>query len=187
MLEYNEIKPRKYIVVDGEPYEVIENHVARKSQGKPSNQTKLKSLINGKSIEMTFHVSDMVAEAEIETRELKYLYQKGAEIWFCDANDAKNRFTVDKNVVSSQLPYLKQNDTIPGTYFGERLIGLKLPMKVTLTVTESAPAVKGNTTSGASKKVVLENGLEVTTPLFIKEGDKVVVNTETNQYVERAN
>jgi elongation factor P len=85
-----------------------------------------------------------------------------------------------------QLQYLKANDVIPGTYFGEKLIGLKLPMKVTLTVKEAAPAVKGNTTSGATKRVVLENGLEVTTPLFIKEGDKVIVNTETNQYVERA-
>ncbi len=186
MLNYNEIKPRKYIVVDGEPYEVVDNHVARKSQGKPSNQTKLKSLLNRRVVEMTFHASDTVQEAEIETRDIKYLYQKGNEIWFCSAEDAKDRFTVELSIIERELAYIKQNDVVPGTYFGEQLIGVKIPMKVTLSVSEAAPAVKGNTATGATKRVKLENGLEVVTPLFIKEGDKVVVNTDTNEYVERA-
>lgn len=186
MLNYNEIKPRKYIVVDGEPFEVVDNHVARKSQGKPSNQTKIKSLISGKVLEKTFHVSDTVQEADIEMRNIKYLYQKRDEVWFCAENDPKDRFMVPHDVLDNALLYLKGNDVVKGMYFGEDLIGVKLPIKVTLAVKEAAPAVKGNTAQGATKKVVLENGLEVSTPLFVNEGDRLVINTEKGEYVERA-
>ena len=186
MLNYNEIKPRKYIVVDGEPFEVIDNHVARKSQGKPSNQTKIKSLISGKSVEKTFHVSDKVEEADIENKNIKYLYQKGTEVWFCAENDPKDRFMLGESVLEDKLKFVKQNDIIKGVYFDEEIIGIKIPIKVTLKVTEAAAAVKGNTSSGATKKVTLENGYEVFTPLFINEGDSVVVNTEDGSYSERA-
>lgn len=186
MLDYNEIKPRKYIVVDGEPYEVMENHVARKSQGKPSNQTKIKSLISGKTVEKTFHVSDSVHEADIENKNIKYLYQKGQEIWFCAENDPKDRFMLTEQVLENKLQFLKQNDVVKGMYFEDEVIGIKIPIKVTLKVTEAPPAVKGNTSSGATKRVTLENGLEIFTPLFINEGDSVVVNTDKGEYAERA-
>ncbi len=187
MLDYNEIKPRKYIVLDDEPYEVVENHVARKSQGKPSNQTKLRHMKSGKVIAQTFHVSDSVEEADIENREIKYLYQKGDEIWFCAPTNPKDRFTIEKSIIERELQFMKENDVVTGVYFNEdELIGLRIPIKVTLEVTEAPPAVKGNTATGASKKIVLENGLEITAPLFINQGDKVVVNTEKKEYVERS-
>lgn len=186
MLDYNEIKPRKYIVVDGEPFEVIENHVARKSQGKPSNQTKIKSLISGKTVEKTFHVSDSVHEADIENKNIKYLYQKGQEVWFCAENDPKDRFMLGESVLEDKLKFLKANDVVKGMYFEDEVIGIKIPIKVTLVVKEAPPAVKGNTSSGATKRVTLENGLEIFTPLFINEGDKIVVNTEKEEYAERA-
>jgi len=186
MLNYNEIKPRKYIIVDGEPYEVIENHVARKSQGKPSNQTKIKSLLSGKTIERTFHVSETIEEAEIENKNITYLYQKREEIWFCSENDPSDRFMLSEQVLEGKLQYLKQNDTVKGVYFDDEVIGIKIPIKVTLKVKASPPAVKGNTSSGATKRVTLENGYEVFTPLFISEGDGVVINTDTGEYAERA-
>jgi len=186
MLNYNEIKPRAYIVLDGEPYEVIDNHVARKSQGKPSNQTKIKSLLSGKTIEKTFHVSDTVEEADISNNDIKYLYQKSHEIWFCDPENPSNRFMLEESVLEDKLQYIKQNDVIKGVYYNEEVIGIKIPIKVTLQVTEAPPAVKGNTSSGATKRVVLENGLEVFTPLFINEGDSIVVNTDKGEYSERA-
>ena len=185
MLNYNEIKPRAYIVLGGEPYEVIENHVARKSQGKPSNQTKIKSLISGKTIERTFHVSEKVKEADIENKNIKYLYQKGQEVWFCAENNPKDRFMLSEIVLEDKLKFLKGNDVVKGVYFDEEVIGIKIPIKVVLAVKEAAPAVKGNTSGGATKKVVLENGLEVITPLFISEDDVLVINTERGEYVER--
>lgn len=186
MLNYNEIKPRKYIIVDGEPYEVIDNHVARKSQGKPSNQTKIKSLISGKTVERTFHVSETIEEADIENRNITYLYQKGDEVWFCAEDDPKDRFTLSEQVLEDRLKFLKTNDVVKGVYFDDEVIGIKIPIKVTLMVKEAPPAVKGNTSSGATKRVVLENGYEVFTPLFINVGDGIVINTDTGEYAERA-
>ena len=187
MLNYNEIKPRKYIVLNGEPYEVQDSNIAKKNRGKPHNQTKIKSLISGKTIEKTFHASDTVNEADIEKKNIKYLYEKGEEIWFCAEDDPKDRFELDRSIVDGQLKYLKSNDVVKGMYFDEEVIGIDIPIKVTLVVKEAPPAVKGNTSSGATKKVVLENGLEIFTPLFINEGDRVMINTEKGEYVGKDN
>ena len=187
MLDYNEIKPRKYIVLDGEPYEVQESNIAKKNRGKPHNQTKIKSLISGKTIEKTFHASESVHEADIDNKNIKYLYQKGSEVWFCAENDPKDRFMLSEQVLEDKLKFLKANDVVKGVYFDEEIIGIKIPIKVTLVVKESPPAVKGNTSSGATKRVTLENGYEVFTPLFISEGERIVINTESGEYAGRDN
>jgi elongation factor P len=186
MLDYNQIKPRVYITLDGEPYEVIENHVAKKNRGKPSNQTKLKSLTTGKVIERTFHASEKVEEADITKRDIKYLYSKRDENWFCDPSNPKDRFMLQESLVADSLPYLKENDVIKGMYFDDEIISVEIPIKVTLEVAEAPDAVKGNTSSGATKEVVLENGLHLFVPLFISVGDKLVINTEKGEYSERA-
>lgn len=185
MLNYNQIVQRKYIIVDDEPYEVIENQVAQKNRGKPSNQTKIKSLISGNVVAKTFHASDKVHEADIETKNIKYLYQKRDELWFSDPEDPSDRFMLSEEIIGDRLKYLKSNDVIKGVYFDEQIIDIKIPIKVELEVTESADAVKGNTSSGATKRVTLENGLELFVPLFIKQGDILVVNTEKGEYSER--
>ena len=186
MLDYNHIKPRVYFVLDGEPYECLSSLVSKKNRGKPSNQTKIKSLVSGKVVERTFHASDKVEEAEIESREIRYLYQKKDELWFAKPTDPKDRFTLEAGVLGDRLRYLKENDVIKGIYFQERIIDLAIPIKVTLEVVEAPEAVRGNTSSGATKRVRLENGLELFVPLFVREGDLVVVNTEKGEYVERA-
>ena len=192
MLDYNEITQRKYIVIDSTPYEVIESHVSRKQARKPINQTKLKNLITGKVTEKAFHQSDKAKEADIETKKYIYLFKKpnrqtgGFEYWFSPEDDRKQRFQLDKNTVSEQIQYLKDNDPIDVRIFDEQIIGLKIPIKVTLKVVEAPPEVKGNTAQGGNKPVVVETGATITTPLFIHEGDSIVINTDTNEYVERA-
>jgi elongation factor P len=186
MLNYNEIKRGKVIEYEGEPFKVMSNWIVKKNRNKPTNQTKLKSLVSGKNIEVTFHAKDKVEEAYIEKKDLKYLYQKGNEVWFCAADNPADRFNLDLEMVEDDIKFLKGNDIVRGEYFDGELIGLSLPPKVTLKVKEAPDAVAGNTSSGATKKVILENGLEVFTPLFIKEGEEIVINTETGEYSERA-
>ena len=186
MLDYNQIKPRVYFVLDGEPYECLESQVAKKNRGKPSNQTKIKSLVSGKVLEKTFHASDKVLEADIENRDIKYLYQKRDEIWFCNPENPKERFMLDEGVVGDRLKYLKGNDIIKGIYFEDEVIDIKIPIKVALEVVDAPDAVKGNTSSGATKRVTFENGLELFVPLFIKKGEILVINTDKGEYVERA-
>ncbi|MEK7095407.1 MAG: hypothetical protein AAB917_01995, partial [Patescibacteria group bacterium] len=93
MLEYNEVVERKYIILDGAPYEVLSSHVFRKQQRKPVNATKLKNMITGKVTEYSFHQSEKVQEAEIDTREIKYLYNNKGEYWFCLPTDPSKRFS----------------------------------------------------------------------------------------------
>lgn len=187
MLTYNQIKRGKVIDIDGEPYKVLTSHVMKKNRNKPSNQTKLKSLVSGKNIEKTFHAADKVTEAELERRDIKYLYIKGREVMFCNADNPKNRFSMDFNDIKEYIKYLKQNDTISGLYYNENMVNILIPTKVSLIVKESAYTVKGNTSSSATKTIVMENGLEISAPLFIKEGEKILINTETGEYSERDN
>lgn len=191
MLDYNDVKERKYIILDGEPYEVLESQVSRKQQRKPVNQTKLRNLISGSTRQHTFHYADTVQEADIEKKTVRYLFSKQnrqagtTEYWFCDATDKSKRFEISGDVLGNKMQYLKEDAEVSAQLFGERVIGIELPIKVELKVVEAPPNVKGNTASGADKKVVVESGAVVTTPVFIEEGDIIRINTDTGQYVER--
>lgn len=187
MLEYNEIVERKYIVLDGQPYEVISSHVFRKQQRKPVNATKLKNLFSGKVTEYSFHVSEKVEEAEIDTREVKYLYeQKGkGEYWFCLPTDPSKRFSFNEDKIGQQIKFLKPNAVITELQFKEQTIGFKIPIIVELKVTEAPPNIKGDSATGGTKIVVLETGVNINAPLFVNEGDVIRVNTETGEYKDR--
>ncbi len=191
-LEYNEIKPRKYIIYDDSPYEVLEYHVARTQQRKPQNQVKLRNLLNGKVIPATFHASDTVDEADISKRSIKYLYTNKGEYFFSEENDPSKRFTISSEILGNDIRFLKENNIIDAKIFTnnddeEMIIGISLPIKITLKVVSAPPNVKGNTAGSSSGKLVtLETGAQVTAPLFIEEGEMIVVNTESGEYVERA-
>lgn len=185
MLNYNEITQRKYIDLDGEPYEVITSQVSRKQANKPVNKTKIKSLISGRVIEKVFHVSDKAKEADIGTRTIKYLYNNRGEYWFSDPENPKDRFKLDENVLEDNTRYLKENASVDSLVFNDQIMNIKIPIKMDFTVKEAAPAVKGNTATGATKQITLETGMTVNTPLFINEGDIIRINTETGEYTER--
>jgi len=185
MFSYNEITPKKYIDLDGEPYEVISSQVSRKQANKPVNKTKIKSLISGRVIEKVFHVSDKAKEADIETRAIKYLYSNRGEYWFCEKDNPSKRFSLSKEIVGNMADFIKENSLVDATVFDEKIVGVKIPVKVELEVAEAPPAVKGNTATGATKQVILETGMTINTPLFINEGDVISVNTETNEYTAR--
>ena len=185
MLEYSEITLRKYIVLDGEPWEVIDAHVFRKQQRKPVNATKLKNLITGKVTERSFHVSEKVEEAEIEEKEVKYLYENRGEYWFCEPNDPSKRFKIEENFIGPQAKFMKKDSIVKVLSFDDRTIGMKIPVKIDLKVIEAHPAVKGNTAQGGTKLVKVETGAELQVPMFIKEGEIIRINSETGEYTER--
>lgn len=190
LLEYNEIKTGKVIIYEGEPCEVMEHHVARTQQRKPQNQTKLKSLMTGRTYNATFQGSDMAEEAEIEKREVKFLYHNRGEFWFSNPNDPKDRYKLEEKLIGDGVKFLKDNTIVTAMVFDndgeEQIIRIKLPIKMEFTVKDAPPSIKGNTASGSGKVVTLENGTNITTPMFVEAGDKIIVNTETGEYVERA-
>ncbi|MEK7535630.1 MAG: elongation factor P [Patescibacteria group bacterium] len=185
MLEYNEVKPGKFIVLDGTPYEVLSSHVFRKQQRKPVNDTKLRNLMTGKVAENSFHQSEKVVEAELDTRTVKFIYQNKGEYWFCEEKDPSKRFQLSSDKIGEPGKFLKANTLVDLLEFEGKLMGVKLPIKVELKVTEAPPSIKGNTAQGGTKVVTLETKAQINAPLFINEGDVIVVNTETGEYASR--
>jgi elongation factor P len=188
-LEYSEIREKKIIIHDGEPCEVVESHVARTQQRKPQNQVKLRSLISGKVFPATFHVSESADEADIIKRDITFLYHNKGEYWFCDPEDKSKRFKLDGDLIGTPGKFLKQNGNAIALVWDddgeEKIIKVTLPIKMEFVVKEAPPAVRGDTSKGGNKIITLENGATLTAPMFIKEGDKISVNTETGEYVER--
>ncbi len=185
MLSYNEATVHKYIIYENEPWEVIDSHVFRKQQRKPVNATKLRNLITGRVTEVSFHVSDKIEEADIDKKEVKYLYTNKGEYWFSETNDPSNRFQLPEEMIGSGAKFLKPNITVDAMIFNDKIIGLKVPIKMELKVVEAHEATRGNTAQGATKAVKLETGAEIQVPMFIKEGDVVRINTETGLYTDR--
>ncbi|MES2314523.1 MAG: elongation factor P [Patescibacteria group bacterium] len=185
LLEYSDITEKKYIVMDGQPYEVITSHVFRKQQRKPVNATKLKNLMTGKVTEYSFHVSDKVEEAEIDNREVKYLYNSRGEWWFSEVNDPSKRFKVTEEQVGPQARFVKTNTVVTQLLFRDTPMGFKFPITVELKVTDAPPGIKGDTATGGQKVITLETGATISAPLFVNEGDIIRINTETGEYKER--
>lgn len=189
ILNYNEIREKKIIIHSGEPCEVIESHVARTQMRKPQNQVKLKSLISGKTFAATFHASENAEEADIDKKEVKFLYHNRGEFWFCNPEDPSDRFKLDTALVGDNAKWLKDNMMVTAMVWDnddeEQIIKVTLPIKIEYEVKDAPPAVKGNTAQGGNKIITLENGTTITAPMFIEPGDKVSVNTETGSYVER--
>ena len=185
MLEYNEITLGKVIIFDNEPWEVIGSHVFRKQQRKPVNATKLRNLISGRVTENSFHVSEKVEEADLEFKDIKFIYEAKGEYWFHEDGNPSQRFTLKEEQIGYGSKFLKKDAIAKAMVFNEKIIGVKTPIKVELKVVEAPPNMKGNTAQGGNKVVKVETGATVNAPLFVNEGDTIVVNTENGEYVSR--
>jgi elongation factor P len=185
ILSYNEIVQKKVIVYNGEPYDVLSSHVFRMQQRKPVNQTKLRHMVSGKVLEISFHQNENVEEADMGRMEAIYLYTTKGQSWFNEKGNPKNRFFFDEEVVHERVQWLVQNMEVEVLLYNEKPINLKIPIKIDLKVTDAPPAVKGDTATGGNKLVTLESGATILTPLFINPDDILRINTDTGEYVER--
>lgn len=185
IIEYNEIVVRKMIIFMDEPYEILDSHVFRKQQRKPVNAVKMRNMLNGRVVEHSFQATDKAEEADIEVKKVKYLFNNKGEWWFCAENNPADRFKLSDVLIGDSRKFLKANALIDVKYFGEIPIGVKLPVKIDLEVTEAPPAVRGDTAKGGNKIITLETGAEILAPMFITPGDIIRVNTDTGEYSER--
>lgn len=184
-VEYNQVLPKKTVVMDGDPYLVLSSNIAKKDRQKASNNVRMKNLRNGNVTERTLHQSDILQEADISKRNVKYLYENRGEFWFCEPDKPSTRFNLDKNVVGDLNKYVTNNSIVEALVFDSEIMSITIPVKVELKVTKAMPAVKGNTSSGALKEITVETGATIMVPMFINEGDIIGVNTETGEYSER--
>ena len=185
VLSYNEITPKKVIIFNDEPYVVLSYHVFRKQQRKPVNITKLKNLKSGRVIENTFHVNEVAEEADLENQNIIFIYRKGSEYWFHVTGNPGERFALTEDLIGDQGKFIKERSELKALVYNEEIIGVTVPVKIELKVTETVDAVKGNTSSGALKEAILETGAKVMVPMFINQGDVIAINTESGDYSER--
>lgn len=185
VLSYNEILPKKVIDYNDEPYEVLSSHIFRMQMRKPVNQTKLRHLISGRVIEISFHQNESVTEADVDSMEAVYLYTNRGESWFAEEGNPKNRFSFPEDSVHDKVQWLVQNTVVEVATYEEKPITVKIPVKMELTVTEAPPGIKGDTAQGGNKLVTLASGASVNAPLFINVGDVIRINTDLGEYVER--
>ncbi|MEK7124841.1 MAG: elongation factor P [Patescibacteria group bacterium] len=182
----NQLKPKTYFIYEDQPYMVLETHHLKMQQRRPVVQTKMRNLLNGKMLERNFAQSDVFEEADIVKKPVKFLYAHRDEYWFIDPNDPSKRFELSKEVIGDQVHFLKPNTTLEAMLFNDAVINVDLPVKMEFKVVEAPPAIRGDTAQGGVKQVKLDTGASINAPLFINEGDVVVVNTATGEYVERA-
>ncbi len=185
MINYNELKPGTFFILDGEPYEVLEFGFMRMQQRKPVAQTKIKNLISGKVLSRNFQHTDSFQEAEIDRKKAKFLYAHRDKFFFCEPNNPSARFELSQDAIGEQVKFLKAGAEVEMVSFGDKLINVKLPIKMTFKVIEAPPSIKGNTAQGGNKAVKIETGALVNAPLFIEENDLIEVNTQTGEYTGR--
>lgn len=184
-LQYNEILPKKTIIMDDDPFLVLTSHIAKKDRAKASNNVKMRNLRSGGVVDKTFHQADVFEEAYVEKQDVKFLYENRGEYFFCPPDKPAERFSFGKEIIGDSAEFMKANSIVEALVFDDKIMSITVPVKVELKVKEAAPAVKGNTSSGATKEVTVETGAVVFVPMFINEGDIISINTETRLYTER--
>lgn len=185
MLSLSEIKIGALLKIADEPYAVIKADHHKMGRGGAVLKTKLKNLLNGNVIEKTFQGNDKAEEAETETNKANYLYKTESEACFMD-NESFEQFSLPLEQIGDKLKFLKEGMDVDIMYFQGNPASLKLPIKISLKVISSPPGVKGNSAGNVTKTVELETGAQINAPMFINEGDMVIINTDTEEYVSRA-
>ncbi len=186
MSSLTDIKTGAIIKIDGAPCLVVWNQFNRKQQRKPVMRTKLKNVITGATVDKTFLSGETYELADVEKRPCQYQYYDKDAAYFLD-NQTYETFELSLDQVEGALPFLKDDTEVRVTFFEGKPIGVTPPIKVSLKVASTTPGVKGDSAGGASKQATLETGVVVDVPLFINEGELIVINTETQEYVGRDN
>jgi len=184
-IPYSELKKGKQIIINNEPYEIIEASSMFKARGHSVLQVKLKNLITGNIISRTFHPSDIFEEAELFKIKAKFLYSHRENYFFAEKDNPSKRFSLTKEQISSSVKFLKPDQEVETIIFNEEIINISLPIKIQLKVKQAPPGIKGSRAQAGNKIVVLETGAEINVPLFIEEGDIIEINIEKGEYVRR--
>jgi elongation factor P len=185
MLSHTDLKKGVEFIYLDQPWIVLEAQLSKMAQRRPVIQSKIKNLLDGRVLEINFQQGDMFDEADLQKKEIKFLYQTKGQYFFCEPKDPSKRFSFTEEQIGEQAKFLKPNEIVTGIVFDEKIINFRLPIKVQLKVKESAPGVKGDRAQGGTKEAVLESGAIIQVPLFIEEGDVIEINTETETYVKR--
>ncbi|MBP3925203.1 elongation factor P [bacterium] len=185
MISVNDLKTGLTLELDNGLWSVVEFLHVKPGKGAAFVRSKLKNVVTGQVVEKTFRAGEKVGKAMLDRREMQYLYQEGAEYVMMD-NETYEQLQVTADQIGDGIKYLKENMVVQILMHNGRIIGVDLPAHVILEVTDTPPAEKGNTAQGGTKPATLETGAVVNVPFFVSNGDKIRVDTRTNEYLDRA-
>ncbi len=185
MISVNDFRTGLTIELDNDVWQVMEFQHVKPGKGAAFVRSKLRNLRNGNIQERTFRAGEKVPRAMVETREMQYLYESGGEYTFMDS-ETYEQITLPKERLEYELNFLKENMNIQIMVYKGETIGIQLPNTVELEVVETEPGIKGDTATGGSKPAKLSTGFTVQVPLFINEGDRLIIDTRSGEYVSRA-
>lgn len=185
MLNHTDLRKGIKIILNQEPYEILEARPLKKAQRRVVIQTKIRNLITKNVFDRNFHQSDTFEEAELLKFRAKFLYSHHDRYFFCEEQNPSKRFDLGTGQIGPAVKFLKSNQLVEAVLFNKKVINISLPIKIQLKVIEAPPGIKGDRAQGGTKIVTLETKAKIATPLFIKEGDLIEINTETDKYIRR--
>jgi elongation factor P len=186
MIRGGDIGKGTVLLNKGTPYLVVEREFVNPGKGAAFARVKMKNLRDGSVLTQTIKTADTVEDATVDSHDGQYQYNDGENYVFMDT-ESFEQIMVSEDTVGDKKNYLREGDAYEILIWENEPIDVKIPTKMVFVVAESENYVRGDTVSGATKPVVTETGLVVRVPLFIKQGEKIMVNTETNEYQERVN
>ena len=184
MISSNDIRPGVTLLLEGSVWVVVEFLHVKPGKGAAFVRTKLNNVDTGQTLERTFRAGEKLERAQVSSREMQYLYEMEGNYYFMDTETYEQTF-IPEDVIDNGKWYLKENDVIIIQFYQDRPISVELPTYADLVVVETDPGLKGDTASGGSKPAKLETGVVVQVPLFVQVGDKIRVDTRTNEYLSR--
>lgn len=185
MISVNDLKTGLTLELDNGLWAVVEFMHVKPGKGAAFVRSKLKNVITGQVVEKTFRAGEKVGRAMLDRREMQYLYKEGDEYVMMD-NESYDQLHLTQDQIGDNIKYMKENTNVQVLMHNSRVIGVDLPSHVILEVTDTPPSEKGNTSQGGTKPATLETGAMVNVPFFVSNGDKIRVDTRTNEYLDRA-
>lgn len=185
MVSSNDFKNGMTILYEGKIYKILEFMHVKPGKGGAFVRTKLRDIRSNAVVDITFNAAEKVEKAIIDKIKMQYLYDTGSALCFMDI-ETYDQIEIAYELVDRERKFLKENEVVYIEKYGEEILGITLPDKVTLKVTKCEPAVKGDTKTNALKDAIVKTGLLVKVPMFIEEGEDIIISTLTGEYSSRA-
>ncbi|WP_295586640.1 elongation factor P [uncultured Lamprocystis sp.] len=181
----SEFKSGLKIMLDGDPYNIVENEFVKPGKGQAFSRVRVRNLKTGRTVEKTFKSGDTVEAADVHDTDMQYLYNDGEQWHFMDPASFE-QMTADATIVGDTAKWIKDNDICNVTLWNGLPLAVEPPNFVVLKIIETDPGLKGDTSGGGGKPATLETGAVVRVPLFVQGGELIRVDTRTGEYVSRA-
>jgi elongation factor P len=186
MATTNDLKNGMTLNLDGQLWNVIEFQHVKPGKGGAFVRTKMRSVLSGKVVEKTFNAGVKVEVASVEKRNMQYLYRDGEDFMFMDSTNY-DQISISKQTVGEAVDYLLENAAVVVAMHEGNPLFIEMPASVELLITYTEPGLQGDRSSGGTKPATVETGITIQVPLFIKQDEKVLVDTRTGAYLGRAN